>query len=57
MRREFGKHFLNLGLLFIGTFVFQHLLTGQTHLWYIVAGVAGYVCSLVIAGCLLKGGD
>ena len=55
MRQEFGKHFLNLGLLILGSTALKPLLVGQ--LGMKLALVGGYALSLIIGGVLLKGGD
>ena len=54
MRREFGKHFLNAGLLFLGGTLIQPWVQGHFDSRVALLGGTLYVLSLSIGGLLLK---
>ena len=55
MRREFGKHFLNVALLFLGATLVQPWVQGHFDGRVALLGGSLYVLSLTIGGLLLRG--
>jgi len=53
-RQKFGEHFLNVGLLILGTLIFQPLISGKYSFPFLAGGVIAYTITLLIADKLLN---